>query len=614
MTCSSNTICRPEGSLNHGRQTWARWAVAALPVLVAAPLAFVWMPEKVQRTDSVALIERARAALDRGDGIDAEMKLRAALDRGASRSEIAAWMGEAYLVQGNREKAHEWLEGDEFSPESAASGWRALAALERLDGNLPAAGKAYDNALAITPDDAALWVEIGRLRYAGGEHLQAIEAARHALELSPDNVRALEFGGQLMRDRHGLVAALPWFEKAIGNQPDDVPVLLEYAATLGDLGRASECLEVTRRVLEISPGNPRAFYFQAVLAARARDYALSRALLNRTGSALDEKPGALLLRGVVELAAGNPSAAAEALEQVLQLRPDDRNAQDLLARAIYLAGEYRYLTLRFRDRLNRDDASPYLLTVVARAHEALGERYAAGELLDRAAEVRSAALRVLPSGNSIGGLLAAGGAKEAEVRAEAARQDDPGFYDNLSLAGDVQLALGNARAAQERYVAAARIRMPASLFERRVQAYLMGGDPAAAGELVERYLHQHPTSRAALRAAARHAVAGGDTARALAILRWLRANGGARDVGLLSELALIEAEAGDIDAAAVHAREAYRLQRASPVATQALAFVIAERGEDSHAAGALLNKASAMLGDTPLSARTRRILATRDQD
>lgn len=588
--------------------------MAALPVLIAAPLAFLWMPEKAPRTDSFALIENARAALGRRDGIDAEMKLRAALDDGAPRSKVAAWMGWAYLEQGNRKKAHEWLKAGQFSSESAAAGWRAVAALERLEGNLPAAGRAYDNALSITPEDAALWVEIGRLRYAGGEHLKAIEAARHALALDGKNVRALEFGGQLVRDREGLEGALPWFTKAIANEPGDVSVLLELAATLGELGRASECLEVTRRVLEISPKNPRAFYLQAVLAARAGDYALARSLLDRTGDTLDGKPGALLLRGVVELAVGNPSAAAEALEKVLQMRPDYRSAQDLLARAIYLAGEYRYLTLRFRASLARDDASTYLLTVVARAHEALGERQTAGELLDRAAQAPTATFRVLPASTSIGELLAAGQTSEAEVNAEAARRRNPGFYDNLSLAGDVQLALGNAGAAQEYYAAAARIRMPESLFQRRVQAHLMTGDPAAAGELVEHYLHQNPTSRAALRVAAHHSLAGGDAPRSLAILRWLRSQGGARDVGLLSELALLEAELGQIDAAVNSAREAYRLQRASPIATQALAYVLAEQGADPSGARALLEKASSTLGDTPLITRTHRLLLARDQD
>src|SRR3546814_6413655 len=63
-------------------------------------------------------------------------------------------------------KSRQWLEAGDFSSASATNGWRALAALERLDGDLAAAGRAYDKALAITPEDATLWTEIGHLRSA----------------------------------------------------------------------------------------------------------------------------------------------------------------------------------------------------------------------------------------------------------------------------------------------------------------------------------------------------------------------------------------------------------------------------------------------------------------
>ncbi|MEJ2457201.1 MAG: tetratricopeptide repeat protein, partial [Novosphingobium sp.] len=287
-------------------------------------------------------IEAARAALTQGDGIDAEMKLRAALARGAERRDVAAWMGKAFLAQEDLDKARAWLAPGDFAPGTQADGWRALGLLEKLQGHLPASGRAYDKALKLIPDDASLWVEIGRLRYAGGQHRLAIAAARHALDLDPDNVRALQFNGQLVRDRYGLRAAIPWFERALIRDPKDVPVLLDYAATLGELGRASETVTVTRRVLELSPNNPRAYYLQAVIAARADNYELARTLLLRTGDKLDGLPGVQMLRGVVEIAAGNTGLAADALEAVLRARPDCRRAKDLLARAIYLGGQYRY--------------------------------------------------------------------------------------------------------------------------------------------------------------------------------------------------------------------------------------------------------------------------------
>lgn len=562
-------------------------------------------PALGERPQRDVLIDQARAALARGDGIDGEMKLRAALANGAPGVAVNAWMGSALLAQGDRDKARAWLEAGQFSPESAAVGWRTLGLLERLDGDLPASGRAYDHALALIPRDASLWVEIGRLRYAGGEHKLAIDAAEHALALDPTNVRALEFRGQLVRDRYGLLAAIPWFENAILRDPADVSVLLEYAATLGELGRAVETLTVTRRVLELSPRNPRAYYLQAVLAARAGNYPLARKLLARTKGKLDSSAGVQMLRGVVELSAGNTVAAGDALEAVLRARPASRAATDLLARAIYQRGQYRYATLRFADAIVRDEASPYLLTVVARSYEALGDRQRAGELLDRAARARVAPLRVLPEQGRIGAMLASGEGGAALASSEGAARTDPGFYDAMALAGDVQLALGNPRGAQARYAQASEIRMPESLFQRRFDAYVLAGDGRGGTELVEAYLSQNPASRVALRAAASVAIGTGDTARARAILIWLRDNGGARDVQLLSDLAMVEAEAGDLDAARDDALAAYRLQRASPVAAQALGYSYAVLGTRPDLARALLDKAQAIVGETPLIAQGR---------
>lgn len=554
-----------------------------------------------------ALVAAARAALTRGDGIDSEMKLRAALEQGVHRRDVAAWMGKAYLAQGDLGKARQWLALGEFSPATAADGWRALGLLERLDGNLPASGRAYDKALTLIPRDASLWVEIGRLRYAGGEHRLAIGAADHALELDGGHVRALQFRGELVRDRFGLVAAMPWFEQAIMRDPADVSVLLEYAATLGELGRATEALTVARRVQELSPKNARAFYLQALIAARAGNYPLARSVLARTRGKLDGQASVRMLHGIIEMASGNPTAASEAFEAVLRVRPDSRRAQELLARAFYLGGEYRYATARFADVIARDDASPYLLTTLARCHEALGERRKAGELLDRAAKPRIAPLRVLPRQSGIGALLATGQDGAALAQAEAARRADPGFYDSQALAGDVQLALGHAQAAQERYAAAAEIRMPESLFLRRFQAFALARDINGATELVEGYLRQNPTSRPALRAAAWLAMGTGDHGRARAILTWLRDNGGARDVQLAADLSMLHAGAGDLDAMRGNALAAYRLQRASPIAAQALGYSYAATGERRTLAATLLDKAQALAGPTPVIAEGRRL-------
>ena len=590
---------------------WLGLAAAIAAAFLMLPLASSGHAQSASSPGQ--LIAKAKEDLARGDGIAAEGRLRQALDKGASRPDVAAFMGEAMLQQGDPDKARSWLGQGEFAQGTAAIGFRALGRLEQLEGNLPEAGKAFDRAIALTPKDATMWVEIGRLRYAGAEHLLAIKAADYALQLDPANVRALEFRGQIVRDQLGLAAALPWFKAALEHAPDDLSVLGEYAATLGELGQAREMLAVTRKMIELDPSNPRAFYLQAVMAARAGKTRLARSLLNHTGTALSDVPGAMLLEGVLQIREGNYYLAIEALEKLAKLQPANPKAQVLLARAYYLAGEYRTVVKRFGATALWQEASPYLQTLVARSYEALGQRDMAAPLLDRAAFRPDGLLVPVHRGSRIGTLIAKGQYDEAEALAEANRVANPGSAISQSLAGDVQLAKGNGAGALVRYRQAARVRISEGLFARMVAALLMENDRGEARQFAEAFLYWNPTSQLAQRICGSLAADDGDWSRARMLFEHLEANGSDRDVALMSELALVQLRDGDAQAAEATARKAYRLQRASPIAAQAWGLSLAVLGKDPQNADALLQKARSIMGDTRLLAEGRRLLAAKSE-
>lgn len=576
-----------------------------------------------------ALFAAAKADLARGDGIAAEAHLRQALDRGASREAVAARMGEALIDQNDLLKAREWLGQGRFAPADAVHGWRMLGLLERREGKLPAAARAYDRALTIAPESAPLWVDIGRLRYIGGEQVQAIEAVDRALAFDPQDVRALEFRGQLVRDQFGLVAALPWFERALKLASEDVSVLGEYAATLGELGRAKEMLVITRRMLEIEPGNPRAYFLQAVLAARAGKPELARALMNRTKGKLRNMPAAILLEGALDFMVGNTAQAIEALDRLVRMQPGNERARLLLAAAMMDAGQYRGVIQTFADASARGDAPVYLLMQVGRAHELLGDRAAAAPLLDRAARLTDRPIHPILQEEPLGVLAArwrdsstaatgvpyirklldSGALAEAESVAERLRAAYPGSHAANSLAGDVQLVRLQAAAAVQRYEWAARVRLDEGLLMRLTDGYGQSGRAAEAFPAIEGYLAGHPQSRTAIRLAASLAGLQGDWERARLLLEHLIVTGDERDAHLLADLAFARMKAGDDAAAIAAAERAYALHRASGITAQALGTVLAKSGKDSDRAGALLKKARAIIGDNALLREARGLLA-----
>src|SRR3546814_2220589 len=76
------------------------------------------------------------------------------------------------------------------------------------------------------------------------------------------------------------------------------------------------------------------YQLQAVLAARAGQYALARSLLQRTRGELDAQPSFMLLSAIVELELGGEAVAATWADRLLAEQPHNFTARRILAAEI----------------------------------------------------------------------------------------------------------------------------------------------------------------------------------------------------------------------------------------------------------------------------------------
>ena len=102
------------------------------------------------------------------------------------------------------------------------------------------------------PDPSQARVTEARNLLARGNIDGAIRSLEAALVLNPKNTDALLYAGNMVRDRYGLLAALPWYDRLLAIQPDHRDATFEKAATLGDAGRATAMLAVSRQLLGLS--------------------------------------------------------------------------------------------------------------------------------------------------------------------------------------------------------------------------------------------------------------------------------------------------------------------------------------------------------------------------
>lgn len=536
-------------------------------------------------------VEQARADIASGDPLGAEIALEALLEAGAPRRDVAALLGESALMEGDLAKAREWLGPGQFSEATRGHGFRMLGRLEMAEGDLAAAGKAYDTALTVTPADSELWVDIGRLRYRGGEQLQAIAAAERAVALAPDNPSALQFRGQLARDAEGLATAAQWFARALERQPGNLELRADLAATLGDAGRAREALAALREGEGAEKPNSRVLYIQAVIAARGGDNSLAQTLLARSGRAEADIPAALMLSALLDCAEGNFASAAQTLDRLGAMQPDNRRVRELLAFALSRSGGELELIDRFGARALRQGGSPYLRIMVGRAYEALGNRAAAGRFLDLAAQP-GGGLAILPAGSPASGMgrstvrdavrIALGARNFAAANAHAAAfvRSNPGSGDALALLGDSFLAQGRRGAARHAYSRSASIRQPWPLMLRMLTAQ---DRRSGALGVLEVYVRQHPANGEAAALLAEAYAAGNEWARAVLLLDHAIAHGHGRTPFVLAARSVAAANSGDSEGALNFALTAHALQPMSAEATAALIAALPETEGEARA-------------------------------
>ena len=569
---------------------------------------------KAEPDNRLLRMAQARTYLQLADGASAEAELKRAKALGVADGETGHLIAHALLLQGQAERAV--AEARKAGPAHAAYADRMLGRAFQLMGKPEDAAAAFDRALAAAPDDAALWADIADFRRSTGETAGAIQAADRAVALDPRNVLALRLRGELTRSQYGLAAAMPWFDRALDIDPVNVAVLIERAATLGDLGRTREMLADTRRILSLSSNNPSAYYLQAMLAARGRDYVLARSLYRRTGGAFDNRPAAMLLAGTIELGTGNASLATGPLKRLLKAQPGNIKARRLLGSAQWQSGDSRAAVATLRPLADRADADAYTLSIIGKAYARLGDEGAAALYLGRASAPRPSATAPLddPLGDGqlaairrdaaawpdvaapqvvlIRALLGRGLGPEALQRARQLQAAAPGAPDAHVLVGDALAIQGDYAAAAVAYRRAANLAFNEPVALRLVEALRNSGDEEGATKVLTLFLQQNPQNVSAQIIAANSYLQAKRWPEAITLYEAVRKRLGDNDATLLNNLAWAYAETRDYDRAIPLAQRAVVLEPRNPVTADTLGWLLYRSGKDRVRGLALLERAS----------------------
>ena len=250
--------------------------------------------------------------------------------------------------------------------------WLWLAALTRGQTSPPPspqsvvqALQSHDNELALRlaqelaqahPTDPRAWTLQGIALPGLGRPQESLRAFKHALQIDPNNVAALEAAAQL-EFQAGSPEALPFLEKLLRLNPDDqtshamtaalafqrkdcattvahyekspqvvvndIPALSQFGACLVHLNRAAEALSAYQRIAELRPQDMEALYYLGLAQYGAHHYedAIHTLLpLTEDGPEKQRAIALNLIAAVYEDDQQTPAAVA-ALQKAIALDP-----------------------------------------------------------------------------------------------------------------------------------------------------------------------------------------------------------------------------------------------------------------------------------------------------
>ena len=311
---------------------------------------------------------------------EAAVNYQMALSFGGEDPYPRLWLGWARWQIGDNEGAEaEFARTVEVQPDSPAA-LHALGQARCAQHKFESARDLLEQALSLYPQDeeeerSSALCELGNAHRGLGQPEEAAERYRQALTLDPTHDDARFNLGLVYADLDDWERALSTFDIALQLQPEDVDALVERGTVLAALGRHDEALGAYESALVIDPNRPdallgmgRAYYSLSLhdhavefcrraVAAIPEDGWAWYGLAVSLEAAREGEESRGCMERALELSKGDdqlcvhisrweisqgrdPELAVRAASTACLLAPDDADAYDALAAALYFAGRF----------------------------------------------------------------------------------------------------------------------------------------------------------------------------------------------------------------------------------------------------------------------------------
>jgi tetratricopeptide (TPR) repeat protein len=210
---------------------------------------------KTDSHDPAAQAEAGHRALQAGQSLEAQLCCQRLLAADPDHAPALHLMGLIAFAAGQYDHALEWI-ARAIAQEPRADYLASLGATLSRQGRHDEALKAFDKAVQLKPDDAALWKAMGDALLELRRHDHALLSFQHVLKLDPRNQDAAYKSGVLLHDagrNHEAVAYLDICDELL---PNHAPTLQARARALLALRKFDCALSDNLRADTLAPDNP----------------------------------------------------------------------------------------------------------------------------------------------------------------------------------------------------------------------------------------------------------------------------------------------------------------------------------------------------------------------
>jgi tetratricopeptide (TPR) repeat protein len=192
----------------------------------------------------------------------------------------------------------------------------------------------YNKALAIKPDDAEAYNNMGNALQEQGKLEEAIAFYNKALSLKPDHADAYNNMGNALKDQGKLDDAIETYNKALSLKPDYAEAYNNMGVALKDQGKLEEAIEAYNKALSIKPDYADVYYNKSIVLQEQ----------GKLNEAIDYYKNAISLKpdyaeaynnmGVTLQEQDKLEEAIEAYNKALAIKPDYADAYNNIGNAL----------------------------------------------------------------------------------------------------------------------------------------------------------------------------------------------------------------------------------------------------------------------------------------